>query len=109
MRTIKKLGMVCIGLALILFITTASAEARPFHRPFHPVWLPFAVAGAVVGTAAAITHGVLGPAYPHPRYYAPARYAPPRPYVGRAPYPYRPVGRPGPYWHARPAPGPWHR
>ena len=71
MKTMKKVGVVCIGVALLLVFSTKSARAGTeccFY--FNPFFLPFAVAGAALGTAAAITTGFV----PAPVYYGPAYY-----------------------------------
>jgi hypothetical protein len=77
------------GLAT-LPLSTAKGQYYPPCSPF-PLFWPFCVAGAVVGTAAAIVtapvraltgapyyYGYYAqPYYPPPAYYAPAYYAPP--------------------------------
>jgi hypothetical protein len=78
------------GLAALPF-STANAQYYPPCSPF-PLFWPFCVAGAVVGTAATIVtlpiraligappyyYGYYGqPYYPPPAYYAPGYYAPP--------------------------------
>jgi len=82
------------GLAA-LPIATAKAQYYPPCSPF-PLFWPFCVAGAVVGTAATIVtapfralaappyyYGYYGqPYYPPPPYYAPGYYAPPGNYYG---------------------------
>jgi hypothetical protein len=90
MKAIKVISVVCIGLALLLVIAARSAQAQ-YYYPFNPLLLPFYVAGAAVGTAAAIVTGVVpGPYYPYPRSYGPAYYAPapvryaPGPYYSRS-------------------------
>ena len=56
----KQKGLIlCISLVLLLAMTTADAQAQCCY--FNPLLLPFAVAGAVVGTAAAITTAVVPP------------------------------------------------
>jgi hypothetical protein len=59
-----------ISLVLILVFTAVDVQARGCHNP---LFLPFAVAGAVVGTVAAITTAVVSaPVYPaYSGYYAP--------------------------------------
>jgi hypothetical protein len=97
MKTLKKLSIVMAGLLLITFVTFSSAQARRYH-PFHPIFLPFAVAGAVLGTAAAITTGIFGPPYPYRPYYGNSYYAPPSGYYyAPAPYPHGHVRAPGHY------------
>jgi hypothetical protein len=84
MRAKKILAGVFIGLACIMVFTTVNVQAQCCY--YNPLFLPFAVAGAVVGTAAAIvTAPFTYPAYygPPPGYYAPARaYYGPGPYRG---------------------------
>ena len=71
----KQKGLILgISLVLLLAMTTADAQAQCCY--FNPLLLPFAVAGAVVGTAAAITTAIVPPpVYPvYPgRYYGPPR------------------------------------
>src|SRR5262245_23839375 len=95
------------GLAA-LPLTAADAQYYPPCSPF-PLFWPFCVAGAVVGTAAMIVAapvaaltgvppyyygGYFGPPYyPPPPAYAGRYYPPPRDYAGRyypPPYPYGP-------------------
>jgi hypothetical protein len=81
----KRKGLVLsIGLVLLLVLTSVKAQAQCYYNP---LVLPFAVAGAIVGTAAAITTAVIpGPVYPAYRgpYYAPAPgYYGPRPFYHR--------------------------
>ena len=96
-----------MSLAAILVLTSVSAQARCGYY-YNPLYLPFAVAGAVVGTAAAITTAVVPtppyayPAYRGPVYYAPAPvqygpgyYAPAPGYYGPGRYYSRPVWIPG--------------
>ena len=66
----KRKGLVVsISLVLLLVLTSVRAQAQCCYNP---LVLPFAVAGAIVGTAAAIVvPGPVYPAYPGP-YYAPA-------------------------------------
>jgi hypothetical protein len=117
----KRKGFVLgISLVLLLVLTTGNAQARCGHY-YNPLLLPFAVVGAVVGTAAAITTGFVPgppcppPAYPGPAYYAPAPayYAPAPRYYAPAPRYYTPAPgyyRPGPHY-SRPVgiPGHYHR
>lgn len=74
MKTIRKFASIGIALALVMVVFTSNADAGRYyghhHHHFNPLFLPFAIAGAVVGTAAAITTGVLAPGYP--AYYGPA-------------------------------------
>ena len=84
MRAKKILAGVFIGLACIMVFTTVDVQAQCCY--YNPLFLPFAVAGAVVGTAAAIvTAPFTYPAYygppPPPRYYASAPV-----YYGSGPY-----------------------
>lgn len=96
----KQKGLILgISLVLLLAMTTADAQAQCCY--FNPFLLPFAVAGAVVGTAAAITTAVaplpVYPIYPGPyygprrAYYAPGPYYGARPYYGPWPYYSRPI------------------
>ncbi|MFZ3234000.1 MAG: hypothetical protein WA184_01355 [Stellaceae bacterium] len=77
------------GLAT-LPLSTATAQYYPPCSPF-PLFWPFCVVGAVVGTAAAVVtapfralagappfyYPYYGPAYPRPPYYPPENYPPP--------------------------------
>ena len=77
-------------------LATAKAQYYPPCSPF-PLFWPFCVAGAIVGTAATIVaapfvaltappyyYGYYGrPYYPPPPYYAPGYYAPPYSYAPR--------------------------
>jgi hypothetical protein len=93
-----------LGLASLL-LSTASAQYYPPCSPF-PLFWPFCVAGAVVGTAATIVtapfwvltgapppyyyYGSYGQLYyPPPSYYPPGYYAPPTYYY--APHPASPA------------------
>ena len=100
----KILTGVCVGLALILVFSTVSVRAECCY--YNPLFLPFAVAGAVVGTAAAIvTAPFTYPAYygPPPAYYAPApAYYAPGPYRGETVWIRGHYNRDG-YW----VPGHW--
>ncbi len=90
MKTLwKTIGVACVGIALVLALTTGRAQAQP-DCCFNPLFLPFAVAGAVVGTAAAV---VSAPFYPCTSYYGPDYYPPPP----HAYYGHR--YRPRPYYH----------
>ena len=91
-----------LGLASLL-LSTASAQYYPPCSPF-PLFWPFCVAGAVVGTAATIVtapfwvltgappyyyYGYAGQLYyPPPSYYPPGYYLPPTYYY--APHPASP-------------------
>ncbi len=96
---IRKGLVLIIGLVFLFVFTTVDAQAGGCHNP---VLLPFAVAGAVVGTVAAITAAVLPhppPAYPV--YADPVYQEPPPAYYGPSPGYYSPPpGRynTGPYW-----------
>ena len=85
----KRKGLVfSVALVLLLVLTSVRAQAQCYYNP---LVLPLAVAGAIVGTAAAFTTAVIpGPVYPayHGRYYAPAPG-----YYGYGPRPFyhRPV------------------
>jgi len=59
-----------ISLVLILVFTSVDVQARGCYNP---IFLPFAVAGAVIGTVAAITTALVpAPVQPaYPGYYAP--------------------------------------
>jgi hypothetical protein len=89
MKAITRIAVMCIGLAFLMVVTTTNARAeRYYYRS--PLFLPFAVAGAAVGTAGAIVTGVL----PGPHYV----YTPPEPvYYAPEPVPYRAVWVPGHY------------
>ena len=91
----KRKGLVVsISLVLLLVLTTVDVQARRCY--FNPLLLPFAVAGAVVGTVAAITTAVV-PVPVYPAYSGPAYYAPVPRYYGPVPYHSRPVWMPGHY------------
>jgi hypothetical protein len=97
MKAIKVISVVCIGLALLLVVAAKNAQAQ-YYYPFNPLWLPFAVAGAAVGTAAAIVTGVVaGPYYAYPAYYGPGYYAPAPVRYGPGPYRSRSTWIPGHY------------
>jgi hypothetical protein len=81
MKSLRKIAVVVLVVASLLVFTTKSAKAE--YCCFNPLALPFMVAGAVVGTAAAITTGILGfpfyagaPYYYSPSYYGPGYYGP---------------------------------
>jgi hypothetical protein len=82
MNTKKIIIAACIGLALFIAVPVASVSAQDCYY-CNPLLFPLAVAGAVVGTAAAIVTAPFcpycGPYYyspPAPVYYGPAHYAP---------------------------------
>ncbi len=74
----------CIGLALFIAVPSMSASAQDCYW-CNPLLFPVAVAGAVVGTAAAIATAPFHPCC-GPYYYAPAPVA----YYGPGPGPYPP-------------------
>lgn len=85
MSSIRKVTVVCLVVAALIVFPTARARAE--YCCFNPLALPFMVAGAVVGTAAAITTGILGfPYYAYgapyygPGYYGSSYYYGPRYY-----------------------------
>ena len=91
----KRKGLVVsISLVLLLVLTTVDVQARRCY--FNPLLLPFAVAGAVVGTVAAITTALV-PVPVYPAYSGPAYYAPAPGYYGPGPYHSRPVWMRGHY------------
>ena len=100
MRTGKIVMIALVGFVLLMIMTPAPARADGYYYCCNPLFLPFAVAGAVVGTAAAI---VAAPFTPYPYYYGPGYYAPPPPprysaapaYYGPGPYPRGAVWVPG--------------
>jgi hypothetical protein len=84
----RKSFLLSIGIVLLLVLTTVEAQARCWGR-HGPAFLPLAVAGAVVGTVAAVTTAFVpappcayapcpGPGYyaPAPVYYHPGLYHP---------------------------------
>jgi hypothetical protein len=77
-----------IGLALFMIVPTTRANAEECNF-CNPLLFPLAVAGAVVGTAAAIVTAPFCPYCGGPYYYppvpapAPVYYAPPPPYHAR--------------------------
>lgn len=73
MKAMKVLTITCIGLTLFLAFPARSAQAQCCY--FNPLFLPFAVAGAAIGTAAAIATGIVGAPY-----YAGPVYRGPRPH-----------------------------
>jgi hypothetical protein len=91
MNARKMIITACIGLALFITVPATSVNAQDCYY-CNPLLFPLAVAGAVVGTAAAIATAPFCP-YCGPYYYgppAPAYYAPPAPahYYGPGPYPH---------------------
>jgi hypothetical protein len=89
MRAKKILSVVCVGLAFLLVVSTTSVRAEECCYFFNPLLLPFVVAGAALGTAAAITTGLVAPWYPYNYYYEPGYYAPAPAYYGPGPYGHR--------------------
>lgn len=83
----KILAAMFIGLTLMMLFPATDARAE--YCCFNPLFLPFAAAGLVLGTAAAIVTAPF--AYPYPAYYGP----PPPRYYAPAPAPAYYV--PGPY------------
>lgn len=100
MRFIRKLAVVCMVAAFLMVFTPTSAKAECCY--FNPFAIPFLVAGAVVGTAAAVTTGILGlPFYGYPYYYGPAYYGSSYYYGPR--YYYDPwYYAPGPFYYGYP-------
>jgi hypothetical protein len=89
MNARKIIILASIGLALFILVPTQSANAQPDCYYCNPLLFPFAVAAAVVGTAAAIATAPFCP-YCGPYYYG-YPYPPPAPvYYRPAPYPYGP-------------------
>ncbi len=74
----KRIVIAAVALAFWTIMTSAPAKAQCCYNP---LLLPFAVAGAALGTAAAIVSAPFQPYYayspapPPPYYYAPAPYA----------------------------------
>ncbi|MGV8075107.1 MAG: hypothetical protein AB2L11_11190 [Syntrophobacteraceae bacterium] len=98
MKTMKIISLVCISLALCMVFTTAKAQAQCCYY-FNPLLFPFAVAGAIVGTAATIVTGVLpGPVYHYPAYGGPY-HAPPPAYYGPRVYYHYGSGRYGGHYY----------
>ena len=94
MKSIRKIPVMCIGLALLMVFATTNARAERVY--VSPLFLPFAVAGAAVGTAGAIVTGVVpGPHYVYPADDGPVYYAPAPEYYGPEPVPYGAVWVPG--------------
>ena len=76
--------------AAVVTAPLASASAHGHHQHDFPLFWPFAVAGAVVGTAAAIATAPIGAITAPPAYYAAPAYGPaPAPYYA-PPAPYYP-------------------
>ena len=94
----KKKGLILgICVVLLLVLTTVDTQAR-CGGYYNPLVLPFAVAGAVVGTAAAVATAVVpAPVCAYPGCPGPPYYAPPRVYYGPGPYYARPAWIPGHY------------
>lgn len=96
MKTIRKITVIAIGLAVLMVAAAQNVRAERYH--YHsPLFLPFAVAGAAVGTAGAIVTGVIpGPHVvytPEERVY----YAPEPVYFRTEPVPYGATWIPGHY------------
>jgi hypothetical protein len=70
MSTKKRIAIAAVALAFLTIMTSAPAKAQ--YYSYNPLLLPFAVAGAALGTAAAIVSAPF--AYAPPVYYAPAPY-----------------------------------
>ncbi|MGC8495145.1 MAG: hypothetical protein ACP5SH_25790 [Syntrophobacteraceae bacterium] len=83
MNTKKMLLFAAIAVTLLMLAPAPRAQAHGCY----PLWLPFAAAGAALGTAAAIASAPFYPYYG----YGPAYYAPPPPPA----YYYQPAPR---YW-----------
>jgi hypothetical protein len=82
--------VVSIAVVLLLVLTSVTAQAQCYYNP---LYLPFAMAGAIVGTAAAIATVVIpAPPYGYPAYHGPY-YAPAPAYhgYGTGPFYHRPV------------------
>ncbi len=91
MSSIRKVTVV--GLLVVSLTVFAAPRANAQDCCFNPLALPFMVAGAVVGTAAAITTGILG--FPYYAYGAPYYGAS---YYGPTYYDYGYYG-PGPVYY----------
>lgn len=104
-RCDMKWKVLVLGVCVVLMLVTTSVSAEAGCGYYwNPLLLPFAAAGAVVGTAAAITTAVVAPPYyGYPAYYGPRYYAPAPVYYGPGPY----YSRPGPSYY-RPAWVPAH-
>jgi hypothetical protein len=95
MKFLKGILVVFLSVALPMVVTTATAQAECCYF-FNPFFLPFAVAGAVLGTATAIVTGFTpAPYYGYAAYQHPAYYGPPRAYYGPRAYPGESVWVPG--------------
>jgi hypothetical protein len=57
MKIIKLITVAGLSLALVRAVTPATAGAQQCCTLFNPFFLPFAVAGAVLGTATALVTG----------------------------------------------------
>jgi hypothetical protein len=96
MNAMRKISVISIALAVLMVLATQNLRAERYvYRS--PLFLPFAVAGAAVGTAGAIVTGVVpGPHYvytPEERVY----YAPEPVYYAPEPVPHGAVWVPGHY------------
>ena len=97
MKVFKKITVMTVGLVLLMVFTTASARAERVYV-YSPLFLPFAVAGAAVGTAGAIVTGVVpGPHYVYPADSGRVYYEPVAEYHSPEPVPYGAVWVPGYY------------
>jgi hypothetical protein len=86
----SKVLVVSITVVLLVALTSFRAQAQCYYNPLS---LPFAVAGAIVGTAATITTAAIpAPPYGYPSYHSPY-YAPAPAYHGYGPRPFyhRPI------------------
>jgi hypothetical protein len=83
-----------ISLVSILVFAAVDVQAQCYYG--NPLVLPFAIAGAVVGTAAGIMTAIVPPPPVYAGYPGPY-YAPPRFYYVPGPYPMRPAWGPGYY------------
>jgi hypothetical protein len=105
----RRKGLVLImSFVILLVFSTTNAQAGGCRNP---VLLPFAIAGAVVGTVAAITTAVLPPPSPaYPGYGGPVYQAPPPVYYGPPAGYYGPPTvryNAGPYWNHNHRAGYW--
>lgn len=89
----KRKGLV-VGISLVLLLALTITRVEAGGCCHNPVLFPLAIAGAVVGTAAALTSAVV-PAPVYPAYYA----SPPPPCGGPVPNPSRPAWGPRYYGH----------
>ncbi len=62
MKTKKMIVFVAIALAFLMIVPAMPTKARACG--WGPLWLPFAIAGAAIGTAAAIASAPFYPYYP---------------------------------------------